>query len=292
MSLITVITPTYNRGPLLQSLFHSLQMQSCKDFEWLIVDDGSTDGTKQCVEGFLRDADFPVRYLYKANGGKHTAVNAGVENTFTELVFIVDSDDTVLPEGIATIRKYYDKYKNEANLGFFSFLKICEQQGIIVKMPRDEYVGSYIKERIKADRLGDMAEVFFTQVLRENPFPVFRGESFLSEDVAWIAIGLKYRVLFVNEAIYKFSYLDDGLTMNDKRHKRASPLGSMMRGKMLMSKGCGLRANIKGAIIYNCYKQEVKTEIPSSLVINCARERILTCLLKPVGMYFNYRWKK
>lgn len=291
MSLITVITPTYNRGELLRPLFRSLQMQSCKDFEWLIVDDGSTDGTKRHVQDFLKEADFPVKYLFKENGGKHTAVNAGVEITVTELVFIVDSDDTVLPEGIATIRKYYDKYKNEANLGFFSFLKVCEQ-GILVKMPKDEYIASYVKERIKGNRLGDMAEVFFTHVLKENPFPVFENERFLSEDVAWIAIGLKYRVVFVNEPIYRFSYLEDGLTRNNKQHKFASPLGSMMRGKMLMNRECGFKANMKGAIIYDCYRREAGSAIPSALKMRSIREQCLLFLLRPVGLLFNYRWKK
>lgn len=291
MSLITVITPTYNRKAELVNLFNSLQSQTSKNFEWLIVDDGSTDDTKSMVETFRKQADFPVRYIYQPNGGKHTALNAGIKEIFSELTFIVDSDDTVLSEGIATITQYHSRYSQTEGLCGYSFLRCNTKDEALLEMPDKESCGSYVNKRVKQDRPGDMAEVFYTKVLKEYPFPVFAQEKFLSEDVVWIPMGLRYAMIFINEAIYRCEYLPDGLTRNDKRHKFASPLGSMLRGKMLMHKQCGIKANIKGAIIYDCYRREISKEIPAKVQVVTLREKILTGLLYPAGIYFNKRWK-
>ena len=93
--LLTILTPTYNRAGMLPQLYNSLKKQACKDFEWVIVDDGSTDNTQEVVKAWLLGSDFPIRYFYKENGGKHTALNYAVQKIESELTFIVDSDDTL-----------------------------------------------------------------------------------------------------------------------------------------------------------------------------------------------------
>lgn len=292
--LITVITPTYNRGKNLENLFQSLQDQTSLNFEWLIVDDGSLDNTKELVDEFIERATFQIRYIYKENGGKHTALNVGIKTIRSELTFIVDSDDTLIPTGVEAVEAYYNKYKGDDRIGVLSFLRCSVENGVILKMPQDECIGSYVEDRIKVDRPGDMAEVFWTKALKEFPFPEFEGEKFLSEDVVWIPMGLKYKTVFINQAIYRFDYLDGGLTRNDKIHKYASPLGSMLRGKTLMRKECGLKVNIKGAIIYNCYKCEAKAKtdsIPKLLKMNTAREKILVALMFLPGKIYNRKWK-
>lgn len=292
MSLVTVITPTYNRAHLLGNLFESLQRQNSRNFEWLIVDDGSTDNTEYVVQRFTESADFSVRYLRKQNGGKHTALNFGIASIDTVLTFIVDSDDTVLPEGIAVIEQFYDKYKDVEGIGFFAFLKSSMSNGTVLKMPKDEFVGSYIEERIRKNRPGDMAEVFLTKALREFPFPEFPGERFLSEDVVWIPMGMKYKTVFINIPIYQFEYLDDGLTKNDKRHKFQSPLGSMMRGKLLMTRQCGFIANVRGAILYDCYRSCLDGTIPDLLKLELGYRFFLALVMRPLGAVFEKRWRK
>lgn len=292
MALVTVLTPTYNRAARLGDLFRSLQCQTLKDFEWLIVDDGSTDETEAVVQGFLKAADFPVRYLHRENGGKHRALNTGIAQISTLLTFIVDSDDTLLPEGIETISRFHEKYGDTPGIGVYSFLRTSPQKGILLQMPQEELIGSYVEERIRKSRPGDMAEVFFTEALREFPFPAFPGERFLSEDVVWIPLGLKYRTVFINQAIYVCEYLEDGLTRNDKKHKFASPLGSMLRGKRLMQRACGWKANIRGAIIYSCYKREVRGPLPETVKPETAGSRLLVALMFPMGLVFNKKWRK
>lgn len=291
ISSITIITPTYNRANLLSVVFESLQNQTSNDFEWLIVDDGSNDCTRQCVEKMSKSARFSIHYLLKDNGGKHTALNAGIEVIKTRLTIIVDSDDQLLPDAIETILLFAKKYENRIDIGVLSFLKCSGDGKIIVSAPSDEMVASYIDCRIKGNKPGDMAEVFYTSVLKQNPFPVFQGERFLSEDVAWIDIGKKYLFVFINKVIYQCDYHKDGLTANDKQLKFSSPLGSMLRGKRLMSRECGLKANIRGSIIYNCYHQQVHDKLPEILELTENRAKILTKLTWPLTKAFIIWWK-
>ena len=292
MKLVTILTPTYNRANILGNLYKSLQEQLSYNFDWLIVDDGSADDTEQLASEFMKEEKFSVRYVKKVNGGKHTALNCGIREIETPLTIIVDSDDTLLPHAIQIIEEYYEKYKADESIGVLCFLK-CKQDGeLVVAFSQDEFVGSYVENRVKNSLPGDMAEVFYTETLKQYPFPEFEGERFLSEDVVWIPMALKYQSVFIRDAIYQCEYLEGGLTANDKPMKFASPLGSMMRGRVLMNRACGIKANIKGAIIYNCYRLDAKKPIPNSVRTENAWQKLLVCATYPLGILFNYKWKK
>ena len=292
MNTVTIITPTYNRSDLLEKLYLSLEKQTNKDFLWLIVDDGSTDDTKNMIDCLKKKSSFLIEYIFKRNGGKHTALNYGINVVNTELTMIVDSDDVLLPNAIKEICDIHEKYKNINSIGAYSFLKCFSNGKPIVSLHKEEFVTSYVKYRIKENRSGDMAEVFKTNILKKYPFPVFDNEKFLSEDVVWIQLGLNYKYVFVNKAIYQCEYLDGGLTANDKPMKFASPMGSMMRGKILMNKECGIKQNIKGAIIYECYKKELSNrENDKRLELNL-KEKTLCFFTKPMSNYFYKIWKK
>ena len=292
MSLVTILTPTYNRVHTLPNLYKSLCTQSDNNFEWLIVDDGSTDETEQLCKSFIEKASFTVKYIKKANGGKHTALNVGIGKISSVLTMIVDSDDKLTPDAIEMIGLYYNKYKENKQIGCFSFLR-CDKNGrAIVGLEKNEFIDSYIEYRIKKEHPGDMAEVFFTNILKRYPFPEFTGERFLSEDVVWIEIGKKYKYCFINKSLYICEYLQGGLTANDKPMKFASPLGSMMRGKQLMSEECGLKINIKGAIIYNCYKNNKVGNLPDKLKIQSFREKFLIFITIFPSRIYRSVWKK
>lgn len=290
--MITILTPTYNREYILTDLFESLEKQTCKDFKWLIVDDGSTDNTEEVVSDFIKNADFEIQYIKKSNGGKHTAVNVGVKEIDTALTFIVDSDDQLLPVAVETVLSKYNKYRGEDKIGIYAFLRCYKNGTNIVEAPKDEWISNHIDCRIRGGLPGDMAEVFLTKALRKYPFPEFYGERFLSEDTTWIELAKEYDSIYINKAICQCEYMEDGLTANDKPIKFKSPIGSMYRGKQLMYRRCGLRENIRGAIIYNCYKREVKGEIPSIVKLNTIMEKILVFVTRPLGYVYNLKWKK
>lgn len=291
MNKVTVITPTYNRASLLPNAFKSLQMQTSKEFEWLVVDDGSNDNTEYAVSEMIEEATFDIRYIKKENGGKHTALNLGIAKITTPLTIILDSDDILLPNAIELILQYDLKYKSNEKIGVFSFLKCHTDGEIFVPLQKKEFISTYTQCRIKENRPGDMAEVFYTNILKSHPFPVFKGERFLSEDIVWIEIAKKYQCVFIDKPIYQAEYLEDGLTCNDKVMKFSSPFGSMMRGKMLMTKECGFKNRVKGAIIYNCYKKVSKKEIPQNLLLDTYFEKLLVFLTSFLGEFYYKKWK-
>ena len=117
----TIFTPTFNRKELLGKLYSSLQNQTYRDFEWLIVDDGSTDGTEEGVKEFINEKKLDIKYFYTENGGKQRAYNFGVEKAEGELFICLDSDDEYVETGLETILRYWEKYENNneiAGMGY------------------------------------------------------------------------------------------------------------------------------------------------------------------------------
>ena len=290
MEPLTIITPTYNRADLIVNLYKSLENQTNKHFCWMIVDDGSADNTFEVVQRLKGNASFEIVYLRKTNGGKHTALNFGIKEIDTELTFIVDSDDTLANDAVQSILDVHERYKPEDRISSYTFLRGADTKSPIVPIERNEFIENYIIYRIKNNRPGDMAEVYKTKFLKQFPFPVFLGEKFISEDVVWIEIGKVSDSVYINKVIYICEYLQGGLTSNDKKMKFSSPIGSMMRGKQLMSKECGLKANIKGAIIYNVYSKEAKmTSVNNEIDLNF-REHALCTIIGVLTDIFYRKW--
>lgn len=270
MCVITIITPTYNREGYLEKLYNSLKNQSCKEFVWLIVDDGSVDRTRDLCENLIKqENEFEMQYVYQENGGKHTALNRALEYVTSELVFIVDSDDYLLPNAIQIIMKYYEKYtskKEEYHLCGYSFLR-CHKDGTVntAFFPENEKIDTYCNVRINGNIGGDKAEVFYTDILKKYPFPVFSGERFLAEDVVWMQMSGPYNMVHINENIYVCDYLDGGLTKSGRKMKVKSPYGMMFRSKVYLDdKNVCLRVKIKMMLLYIIYSGFAGIDIRTS----------------------------
>ena len=209
---LTICTPTYNRAYCLDELYMSLCRQTCKNFEWIIVDDGSTDNTKQLVEGFNAES-FPLKYIFKENGGKHTAVNKGIEAAEGEFFMIVDSDDILTEDAVDSIISGFIGIPE--SFAGISFNRSFKNGKLIGSTFAGEYVDCTSLERPKFNIYGDKAECFFTEILRKYPFPVFEGERFLGEAVVWNRIAASgHKIRWYNKAVYLCEYRSDGLSMN------------------------------------------------------------------------------
>ena len=137
----TIFTPTYNRKELLKNLYESLKNQTYKDFEWIIVNDGSSDGTELSVRQFLDEKILDIKYFYKENGGKQRAYNYGVEKARGELFICLDSDDKYVDNALETILKYWKKYENDREIAGMGYLSIYENGEVIgTKFPKDEMI--------------------------------------------------------------------------------------------------------------------------------------------------------
>ena len=236
MQAVTILTPTYNRKENLKKLYASLCGQASKSFCWLVVDDGSIDGTEDLVRLWKTEADFPLRYLYKENGGEHTALNMGIGLIETELTFIVDSDDWLPENAVEIILKYHEKYRKMEGLCGYSFLRFYPDGRVNDAFyPQDEWIDTYINARINAGIAGDKAEVFFTDVLKQYPFPVYEGEKFVPEDLIWIQMSGPYKMVHINQCVYISDYLEGGLTRSGRRMKIHSPKAMTERARLYLN---------------------------------------------------------
>ncbi|WP_035789376.1 glycosyltransferase family 2 protein [Butyrivibrio sp. XBB1001] len=260
---LTIITPTYNRGDKLNKLFKSLNNQTVKDFNWLIIDDGSIDDTAEVVRDFMAVANFEIRYDIQENGGKHRALNKGISKITTELTIIVDSDDFLTENAVETILDYhelYDNRKESDKLCGFSFLRAYSNGEINTgEFPVDEVVDTYRQQRINNNLLGDKAEVYYTDILKMYPFEEFDGEKFMPEDAVWLKMSGPYNMVHINRVIYYCDYLEGGLTRTGRRMKIFSPYGMMYRSSVYLNDPqVNIKAKAKMAILYQVYSQFAK----------------------------------
>ena len=210
---ITVFTPTYNRAYILDTLYRSLQRQSAKDFEWLIIDDGSTDGTDFLVSTWRKEMNpFSIRYYKQDNGGKCRSINRALDLARGRLFFTVDSDDYLTDDAIEKILKWEGVLPKTGNY--------CGIAGNIGDTPthtdnklfsNNYFDGSLLDRYTIVD--GERAVVFYTDIHRKYRYPEFDNEKYITEAVTWNRMAHDgYKTRFYNDIIWIFKYQDDGLT--------------------------------------------------------------------------------
>ncbi|WP_372728787.1 glycosyltransferase family 2 protein [Nocardioides sp.] len=210
--LITVFTPTYNRAHTLPRLFASLGQQTMTSFEWLVVDDGSTDGTEEVMERLAAEATFPVRYVKQSNGGKHAATNRGVREAAGELFLTLDSDDWLLPESLERFAHHWASVPDQSR--FAAVTGLCQTpEGEVLgsRFPQPVVDSNSLEIRYRHGVTGDKFGFTRTDVMRQFPFP--EGEhDYVPEGIVWNAIAGRYLTRYVDEPLQVKDYQADGFT--------------------------------------------------------------------------------
>lgn len=249
---ITILTPTYNRASLLPRLFDSLLRQTNKDFEWIVVDDGSTDDTREVVANLKEKCGgaFPMGYVYKANGGKHMAINIGAERARGELLFIADSDDLLTDDALETVANSWHDISDDKSFAGIAGLDITMDTREVIGsgLPQEHIDCNAIDIRYRHHVTGDMKEVFRTEVLREFPFPEFAGERFCPEQLVWFRMARRYRLRYINKPIYIADYQPDGITAGITRARMRNPSASMLTYAELTECPVPFLVKVKAAI--------------------------------------------
>lgn len=212
MPFLTVLTPTYNRAHTLHRLYESLLRQEFKDFDWVVIDDGSTDGTEDLIKQYKNDAWFPIHYYYKENGGKHTALNFAYDKIESPYVHIMDSDDALTDNALQLIKNNWDSIPEEDYDRFWcvSGLLINSQTGKILGKPWPKGINQLkgrAQHRVIVRYPGDKSCCRKLSVLKQFPFPTFPDVKFVSEGMVWGQINKLYDQYCTND-VFRIYYTD------------------------------------------------------------------------------------
>ena len=210
--MLYIVTPTYNRTKELCILYKTLKSQTCLDFKWLVVDDGSTDETPLLIAKFQEDSCVAIDYLKKDNGGKHTAYNLALDYmSKIDCHIVVDSDDWLAMDAVEKILQDLEKTSNK-------------EIGIVYPKYGRDSSPQWLSDNVKYVSIPDIKLKYGlsieTAIVIKNLFigqlrlPSFEGEKFLSEEIFYIMLSEFGKFLPLNRRIYFFEYLEHGLTNN------------------------------------------------------------------------------
>ena len=283
----TVCTPTFNRGHTLPRVFSSLCAQTFQDFEWIVVDDGSTDNTAQLVEQWAHNASFPVRYLRQANMGKHIALNRAVHDARGELFTTVDSDDWLPSHALECLAHHWDILGPDLQSSYAGIVGLCaDPNGHVIgsRFPDDVFDSDLLEIRIRYRIRGDKTGAERTDVLRAFPFPSFPGERFLPEAVVHNRIAEHYRSRFVNEVLLIKEYRSEGLTADSATARARSPRGARLHYLEVANAGRPLPLPIALRTYANYVRFSLHAHVPPRQLFSDVRQRSLVIAAAAVGL--------
>lgn len=219
---LTIFTPIYNRQGFVNRLFNTVARQTCSDFEWIIIDDGSSDNTYSLLEKNKKVyKNLNVKIVHVENGGKQRAINKAVEIASGKYFLILDSDDLLTPDCVELLKSWDNKLMKEKDYMRYAGIAGLRKHsnGVVIgDKNKKEYIDATNLDRRKLRLLGDKAEAYKTIILKKYPFKVFKNENFVSEETVWNKIANDgYLIRWYMKAIYITDYLEDGLTANKER---------------------------------------------------------------------------
>lgn len=222
----TIFTPTYNRASLLPKLYDSIVAQKTRNFEWLIIDDGSTDNTEVVIQSFIEEGKVNIRYIKQQNGGKHRAFNRAIEEANSEWFVCIDSDDPLVHEAINNIDKAIAMIEGRDDVAGVVGVCVTPTGKKIGYVPGDYLYSNTIECRDKY-HLQCEPEVYKLSLLKQYRFPEFEGETFITEAIVFDRLTEFHPLLYTNFPMQVKEYLAGGLTDNQLKIRVNSPNGTL-----------------------------------------------------------------
>jgi len=285
----TVFTPTYNRAKTLDRVYESLRQQTLHDFEWLIVDDGSTDNTGDLVREWQTEAPFSIRYIYQENSGKHVATNVGVREARGDLFLIFDSDDMCVPETLEQFKSLWESIPDERRSTYSTVSVLCvDSSGRAIGglYPADVVEAENQRLQFRLRSSGERWGVAKTDVLRSFPFPRFNGEKFIPEGIVWNRMSRQYRTMFANRPLRIYEQRSDSLSASAIRIRAMSPIGTSLYYNELGLLGLPLLQKMKASANY--VRFSLHGETPFTKIVKQAKSPLQVLLMIGVG-YLAFR---
>ena len=284
---LTVFTPAYNRSRLLPRLYESIKKQSAEDVEWLIVDDGSTDGTEQTVKGFIAENTVDIVYIKQKNAGKAAAFDHAVDIARGELFFCVDSDDILAEGAVEKIRAAKNKILSGIG-GILGLKTDFDGKPLCERIPSGLETSTFFDVFSEYGCRGEYSLVFLTAVLKEIRFPRINGEKFVTESVLYDAIDEKYKLVLLNEVLTLCEYQRDGLSADPYVIMRDNPTGYKIYYARRINMAKRFSDRFGYAVRYNAFRSmSAKPEFEYK-----GKHGLLVSLTRPAGVIAKTRYMK
>ena len=286
---LTIFTPAYNRAYTLHLGYEALLRQTSKDFEWLIIDDGSSDNTRELVESWIAENKIPIRYHYQENQGMHGAHNTAYRLINTELNTCIDSDDYMPDDAVEKIIAFWKKYGSKQVAGIVGL--DADFDGKLIGTPfKENNVPIRLSHFYNQGGKGDKKYVYRSDIICNYPeYPIFQGEKYVSLGYKYELIEQDYPVLAMNEVLVNVEYRPDGSSMNMFRQYIKNPQGFAFIRKSSMQLAPTAKRRFMEAIHY----------VSSSLILKNKRflqespRKLLTLCAIPFGiawyLYIQYK---
>lgn len=291
MTELTILTPVYNRAKLLKNCYASLLAQTCFDFEWVVVNDGSTDGTGALMRELIAaEQPFPIQYIEKENGGKHTALNAAHPYIHGKYVLILDSDDTLTEDAVEQALQAWSAWEKSPEIGLVILLRGKDREHPLCYAEAENTPVDIMSYPRVCPISGDACEVIRTELLRQYPFPVFPGERFIGEGALWGRLSFTHKCVYVNRVICICEYLEGGLTDAGRAMRIRNPRGGMFHANIYMARKNGLKTQIKNGLLYTAYGCFAGLSPRQMAAQSDHKALVRLCL--PWGWLLYHIWKK
>ena len=284
--MLTIFTPTYNRAREIGRLYESLKLQTNKDFEWVVIDDGSSDNTEAVMQKFISEGLISINFSKQENSGKMKAHNLGVEKAMGELFVCVDADDWLTEDAVEQIIKNADKISDDALAGLvFHDLDGFTDNIVGTDFPWEEKICNYYDMYNKYGITGDKTPVYKTEILKEYPFPEIENEKFVPEALVNNRISDKYDMICLNIPIKRVEYLADGYTNNYFNVCKKNPKGQIVYYKELY---------LKQPTLYNAAAYDIYCIYAGMNVVKAVKEHpsSMVALLMYLPAYIKYLLKE
>ncbi|HHR6046028.1 TPA: glycosyltransferase family A protein [Providencia alcalifaciens] len=297
----TVFTPTYNRADRLHRVYNSLKKQTFKDFEWLIIDDGSTDNTKEIIEKFFSEKIVNIRYFKQENGHKKIAFNNGVKKALGYFFIPADSDDTFDYNTLEIFKETYEKQDEELKTILCGVTCLCkDEQGNVIgnHYPYDDWAASVQEMRYKFRVVGEKWGCVKTSILRDYPFPEIMGH--VPENVVWSPIAKKYKSLFINKPLRTY-FTNESDSITHTKFEKENAHGAYLLAKTTIEHELNYFFYspiifIKSAANYTRFKLNISKSTSKNSSLRLEKNKFLGKLLiticSPIGFLLYLRDSK
>ncbi len=285
MKTLTVFTPAYNRAHTIGRTYESLCRQTCKDFEWLVVDDGSKDNTKELVEGWIAEGKIDIRYVYQENQGMHGAHNTAYDHITTELNTCIDSDDFMPDDAVEKIVTFWKEHGSDKYAGIIGLDATEDGKVIGNKFPDGLQTTTLRRYYEELGGNGDKKMIYRTDVVKKYPkYPLFEGERYVGLDYLYHMIDKDYELLVTNNVYVIVEYQLDGSSFGMWKQYWNNPKGWAFYRKFEMTQTTSWKRKIQNNIHY--VSHSIRSKNWSFLKESPMKLMTFFCILPGVALYF------